>query len=183
MLLNREVTYKGHKLFVKGAIKSIDPPCTGKPSGLPRHPLAGKNCFPQQQYLVDLSKKGDQAVYDASSENRIGRKGFRHDYALKNEIKAKTCRAAGFKPEAGKNSDQFVSEEVKKLGRNAPGKLRKKYQEKLIVDLLHFLKEDIAQTNPVQVTIIRNLVGKLRRGVNHHFVPLMKPLERCTKSV
>ena len=89
MLLNREVTYKGHKLFVKGAIKSIDPPCTGKPSGLPRHPLAGKNCFSQQQYLVDLSKKRDQAVYDASSENRIGRKGFRHDYALKNEIKEK----------------------------------------------------------------------------------------------
>ena len=89
MLLNREVTYKGHKLFVKGAIKSIDPPCTGKPSGLPRHPLACKNCFSQQQYLVDLSKKRDQAVYDASSENRIGRKGFRHDHALKNEIKEK----------------------------------------------------------------------------------------------
>ena len=89
MLLNREVTYKGHKLFVKGAIKSIDPPCTGKPSGLPRHPLARKNCFSQQQYLVDLCKKRDQAVYDASSENRIGRKGFRHDYALNNEIKDK----------------------------------------------------------------------------------------------
>ena len=28
-------------------------------------------------------------MYDASSENRIGRKGFRHDYALKNEIKEK----------------------------------------------------------------------------------------------
>ena len=42
-----------------------------------------------------------------------------------------------------KDSDQFVSEEVKKLGRNAPGKLQKNYQEKLIVDLLHFLKEDI----------------------------------------
>ena len=61
------------------------------------------------------------------------------------------------------------------MGRNAPGKLRKKYQEKLIVDLLHFLKEDIHQTNAVQVTIMRNLVGKQRRGVNHHFVPLMKP--------
>ena len=74
VLLNREVTYKGQKLFVKGAVKSIDPPCTGKPSGLPRHPLTCKNCFSQRQYLVDLSKKRDQAVYDASSENRIGKK-------------------------------------------------------------------------------------------------------------
>ena len=39
VLLNREVNYKGQKLFVKGAIKSLDPPCTGKPSGLPRHPI------------------------------------------------------------------------------------------------------------------------------------------------
>ena len=76
MLLNREVTSKGHKLFVKGAIKSIDPPCTGKPSGLPRHPLACKNCFSQQQYLVDLSKNRDQAVYDASSEKEDRKKGF-----------------------------------------------------------------------------------------------------------
>ena len=45
VLLNREVTYKGQKLFVKGAIKSIDPPCTGKPSGLPRHPLTCKIVF------------------------------------------------------------------------------------------------------------------------------------------
>ena len=30
VLLNKEVTYKGQKMFVKGAIKSLDPPCTGK---------------------------------------------------------------------------------------------------------------------------------------------------------
>ena len=89
VLLNGDVTYKGHKLFARGAIKSIDPLCTGKPSGLPCHPLACKNCFSQQQYLVDLSKKRDKAVYDASSDNMIGRKGFRHDYALKNEIRKK----------------------------------------------------------------------------------------------
>ena len=76
VLLNKEVAYKGQKLFVKGAIKSLDPCCTGKPSGLPRHPLTCQNCFKQQQYLTDLSKKRDQAVYDLSSENRIGKKGF-----------------------------------------------------------------------------------------------------------
>ena len=38
---------------------------------------------------MDLSKKRDHGVYDASSENRIGKKGFRHDYAFKNERKEK----------------------------------------------------------------------------------------------
>ena len=56
-----------------------------------------------------------------------------------------------------------------------------KYQEKLTVDLLHLFKEDIDQTNPVQVTIMRNLVGKLRRGVNNHFVPLMKTIGKMRK--
>ena len=56
-----------------------------------------------------------------------------------------------------------------------------KYQEKLTVDLLHLFKEDIDQTNPVQVTIMRNLVGKLRGGVNHHFVSLMKTIGKMHK--
>ena len=56
-----------------------------------------------------------------------------------------------------------------------------KYQEKPTVDLLHLFTEDIDQTNPVQMTIIRNLVGKLRRGVNYHFVPLMKTIGKMYK--
>ena len=56
-----------------------------------------------------------------------------------------------------------------------------KYQEKLTVDLLHLFKEDIDQTNPVQVTIMRNLVGKLRRSVNNRFVPLMKTIGKMRK--
>ena len=181
VLLNREVTYKGQKLFVKGAIKSIDPPCTGKPSGLPRHPLTCKNCFSQQQYLVDLSKKRDQSVYDASSENRIGKKGFRHDYALKNEIKEKVVELQDSNRKLGKTVSSLSAKKSKTWEEMLQESCEEKYQEKLIVDLLHLFKEDIDQTNPVQVTIIRNLVGKLRRGVNHHFVPLMKTIGKMHK--
>ena len=181
VLLNREVTYKGQKLFVKGAIKSIDPPCTGKPSGLPRHPLTCKNCFSQQQYLVDLSKKRDQSVYDASSENRIGKKGFRHDYAFKNEIKEKVVELQDSNRKLGKTVTSLSAKKSKTWEEMLQESCEEKYQEKLIVDLLHLFKEDIDQTNPVQVTIIRNLVGKLRRGVNHHFVPLMKTIGKMHK--
>ncbi|KAJ7381846.1 hypothetical protein OS493_038711, partial [Desmophyllum pertusum] len=68
-----EVNYKGCKMFIKGAIKSLDPPCTGKSSGNTKHPLTCNNCFKQQQYLCDLYKKRSQASYSAD-ENRLGKK-------------------------------------------------------------------------------------------------------------
>ena len=128
---------------------------------------------------MDLSKKRDQAVYNASSDNRIGRKGFRHDYALKNEIKEKLVEEQDSNRKLGKAVTSLSVKKSKTWEEMLQESCEEKYQEKLTV----LFKEDIDQTNPVQVTIMRNLVGKLRRGVNHHFVPLMKPLERCTKSV
>ena len=41
-------------------------------------------------------------MYDASSENRIGRKGFHHDYALKNEIKEKVVEPQDSNRKLGK---------------------------------------------------------------------------------
>ena len=181
VLLNREVTYKGQKLFVKGPIKSLDPPCTGKPSGLPLHPLTCQNCFKQQQYLMDLSKKRGQAVYDLSSENRIGKKGFRHDYALKTEMREKVAELQSSNRKLGKVVSSLSLTKSKTWEEMFQESCDEKYQEKLIVDLLHLFKEDIDQTNPVQVTIIRNLVGKLKRGVNHHYLPLMKTIGKMHK--
>lgn len=91
MLLNREVNYKGQKLFVKGAIKSLDQPCRGKPSGLPHHSFTCHNSFKQQTYLVDLSKKRDQAVYHLS-----------HDYALKAEMKENVAELQSSNKKLGK---------------------------------------------------------------------------------
>ena len=56
-----------------------------------------------------------------------------------------------------------------------------KYQEKLIVDLLYLFKQDIDQSNPVQLAVIRNLVGKLRGSVNHQYLPLMKTIGKPHK--
>ena len=41
-------------------------------------------------------------MYDASSEKRIGRKGFRHDYTLKNEIKEKVVEPQDSNRKLGK---------------------------------------------------------------------------------
>ena len=181
VLLNKEVTYKGQKFFIKGAIKSLDPPCTGKPSGLPRHPLTCQNCFKQQRYLMDLCKKREQAAYDSNTENRIGRKGFRHDYALKGEMREKMAELQSSNKKLGKAVSTFPEKRSKSWEQVLQQSCNEKYQEKLIVDLLHLFKQDIDQTNPVQVTIIRNLVGKLKGGVNHHYLPLMKTIGKMHK--
>lgn len=55
------------------------------------------------------------------------------------------------------------------------------YQEKLIVDLLYLFRQDIHQSNPVQLAVIRNLVGKLKGSVNHHYLPLMKTIGKLHK--
>ena len=126
---------------------------------------------------MDLSKKRDQAVYNASSDNRIGRKGFRHDYALKNEIKEKLVEEQDSNWKLGKAVTSLSVKKSKTWEEMLQESCEEKYQEKLTV----LFKEDIDQTNPVQVTIMRNLVGKLRRGVNHHFVPLMKTIGKMHK--
>ncbi|CAH3142481.1 unnamed protein product [Porites lobata] len=56
------------------------------------------------------------------------------------------------------------------------------YQEKLIVDLLALFGEDIDTKKPIQVTVITNLVGKLKGNVNHKYVPLIKMIAKLHKT-
>ena len=56
------------------------------------------------------------------------------------------------------------------------------YQEKLIVDLLALFREDIDKTNPMQVTVLTNLVGKLKGNVNHKYTLLIKIIAKLHKT-
>ena len=144
-------------------------------------PFTCHNCFKQQIYLVDLSKKRDQAVYHLSHENRIGKKGFRYDYALKAEMKEKVAELQSSNKKLGKAVSSLSVMKPMPWEQVLQESCDEKYQEKLIVDLLHLFKQNIDQTNPVQITIIANLVGKLRGGVNHHYLPLMKSIGKMHK--
>ena len=78
----------GIKQKIAGTIKSLDPPCTGKPSGNSKHPLTCDNCHKQEHYLVDLfNKRSDAKLKNTAGASRIGETGFRHDYATKTEVK------------------------------------------------------------------------------------------------
>ena len=75
-----------HCLTVKSS--SLDPPCTGKPSGNSKNPLTCDNCHKQEHYLVDLfNKRSDAKLKNTAGASRIGERGFRHDYAKKTEVK------------------------------------------------------------------------------------------------
>ena len=144
-LLNREITHDGIKQKITGTIKSLDPPCTAKPSGNPKHPLACDNCHKQEHYLVDLfNKRSDAKLKYTAGASRIGERGFRHDYANKTDVKLHSLS------HENKNASRAVSalnkreKKCPKLGGNAARKQQHGYQRKLIVDLLTLFKQDVA---------------------------------------
>ena len=81
MTVNRKVHYDGKSIQVNAAIKSLDPPCSGKPSGNINHPFTCDNCYNLQHYLLDLHKKRSRAKLTQKGEGRVGKRGFRLDYA------------------------------------------------------------------------------------------------------
>ena len=65
------------KQKIAGTIKSLDPPCTGKPSGNSKHPSTCDNCHMQEHYLVDLfNKRSDAKLKNTAGASRIGERGF-----------------------------------------------------------------------------------------------------------
>jgi len=182
-LLNREIIHNGIKQKITGTIKSLDPPCSGKPSGNPKYPFTCDNCHKQEHYLVDLFNKRSEGKLKNTAASRMGKRGFRHDYAKKTEVKA-TIHSLSLE---NKNVSRAVSA-LKKRERSVQGweemlheSCKHGYQEKLIVDLLTLFKQDIDVTRPVQIAILANLVGKLKGTVNHHYIPLIKTIGKMHK--
>lgn len=135
----------GIKQKIAGTIKSLDPPCTGKPSGNSKHPSTCDNCHMQEHYLVDLfNKRSDAKLKNTAGASRIGERGFRHDYAKKTEVKLHSLshenKNASRAVSALKKREMSVQSWEEMLHESS----QHGYQEKLIVDLLTLLKQDVA---------------------------------------
>ena len=74
--VNRKVHYDGKSIQVNAAIKSLDPPCSGKPSGNINHPFTCDNCYNLQHYLLNIHKKRSRAKLTQKGEGRVGKRGF-----------------------------------------------------------------------------------------------------------
>ena len=55
-------------------------------------------------------------------------------------------------------------------------------EQKLMVDLARLFKSGIASRKPVQILVLKNLISKLRRKNNHHYVSLIKDLSGVFKN-
>ena len=181
--VNKKVYLDGKSIFINAAIKSLDPLCLGKPSGNINHPFTCDNCYKLRHYLIDLQKKRSQAKLKVEEEGRVGKRGFRLDYATQTEVKEKLNLLTSQKKKLEETivkinpkRDEFSWEEM------LHNSCKHDYQEKLIVDLLALFREDIDTKKPIQVTVLTNLVGKLKGNVNHKYVPLIKMIAKLHKT-
>ena len=180
---NKNVYLDGKSIFINAAIKSLDPLCLGKPSGNINHPFTCDNCYKLRHYLIDLQKKRSQAELKVEEEGRVGKRGFRLGYATQTEVKEKLNLLTSQKKKLEETivkinpkRDELSWEEM------LHNSCKHDYQEKLIVDLLALFGEDIDTKKPIQVTVITNLVGKLKGNVNHKYVPLIKMIAKLHKT-
>ena len=181
--VNKNVYLDGKSIFINAAIKSLDPLCLGKPSGNINHPFTCDNCYKLRHYLIDLQKKRSQAKLKVEEEGRVGKRGFRLDYATQTEVKEKLNLLTSQKKKLEETivkinpkRDELSWEEM------LHNSCKHDYQEKLIVDLLALFREDIDTKKPIQVTVLTNLVGKLKGNVNHKYVPLIKMIAKLHKT-
>jgi len=47
-------------------------------------------------------------------------------------------------------------------------------EQKVITDLMLLFEKNVSSTNPMQITVLRNLVGKLKSKNNHKFLDIVK---------
>ena len=116
-------------------------------------------------------------------EGRDGKRGFRVDYATQTEVKEKLNLLTSQKKKLEKTivkinpkRDALSWEEM------LHNSCKHDYQEKLIVDLLALFREDIDTKKTIQVTVLTNLVGKLKGNVNHKYVSLIKMIAKLHKT-
>ena len=183
--VNRKVHYDGKSIQINAAIKSLDPPCSGKPSGNINHPFTCDNCYNLQHYLLDLHKKRPRAkLTQKGEEGRVGKRGFRLDYATQTELKEKLHTVTAEKRNLEKTvlTIRIQQRDVLSWEEMLHNSCKHGYQEKLIVDLLALFREDIDIKKPVQVTVLTNLVGKLKGNVSHKYIPLIKMIAKLHKT-
>ena len=157
-------------VHIRGGIKSLDPPYEEEALSSGKHSYTCKNCW----RAGSLDRK----------TNRLGLRGFNKRYAKKGEVidtlEIETQRR------------RIAEEKVKQLVRITLSK--KEWEERLhdscmngedqrlAIDLVCLLKMGISDSNPIQLMVIRNLVSKLQKANNHHYVDLVKDISGLFKN-
>ena len=119
-----------------------------------------------------------------NKKNRLGRKGFNKRYAKKDEV------TSALEVESQKR--RTAEAKVKQLIRISlsPKEWKERLHDsclngedqRLAIDLVRLLKMGVSEKNPMQILVIRNLVSKLKKANNHHYVDLVKDISGLFKN-
>lgn len=179
------VLLDGQKVEIEGGIKSLDPPCLSFAYNAGEHPFTCKNCHEQLRDLKNLIRKRTKATYEIErNKTRVGLKGFRNGYAKHGEELKALKQSQSAKKEAEEKSNALIKE------LNKPQKWTDLLlqsclngdEAKLVEDLVKLLQAGVSESKPIQITVIRNLVSKLKSKNNTKYVEIIKDLSAVHKN-
>lgn len=180
--INEMVEIKGQKTLILGSIRSLFPPCKRYARTIGPHPYTCDNCYSQRKYLKAKITQMEAAVYK-SIPNRCGLKGMRRDLLTGKELRESIQREHVENKALKKTvvslqkDNQILSLEEGLIRASDQGD-----QDRFVMDLIYLLKNHVLQKSTVQFEILKNLVSKLRKGVNHRFSTLAIEISRLCRN-
>ena len=180
---NSDIKINGKLVSIRGAIKSIFPPCLMVASPIGSHPHVCENCFLHKAYLSRrLAERSTQVL---PPSDRIGKKGMRNDYLTVTEEQK---RANMLKIEL--DHTKKVNKNLRRTARTA-GEWYRTLQDSIdtndanrffteCLDLFRQRKDDEFS---LQMLVLKNLVTKIKRGRNHQYSDLIRRIGKLHKNV
>ena len=181
--LSQEVMVNGKVVHIKGGIKSLQPPCKEEALSSGKHPYTCDNCFLQLRELQDTLRHRRYGSLEGV-DNRLGLRGFNKRYAKKGEamdtLKIETQRRR--MAEAKVKQMIQVQWSPKDWEQRLHDSCINGEDQRLVIDLVRLLKMGMSQSSPIQMMVLRNLISKLQKGNNHHYVGLVKDISGLFKN-
>ena len=181
--MNEFINVHGRDVKITGGIKSIDPPCLEEAMSHGAHPFTCLNCAKQERELKNTLHHRLTGRLQGN-ENRLGQAGFNKRYARKGELEEALNKEGQLRKAAQKQVRELAR--VQLAPKDVEDCLMDSCitgdEQKLVVDLVRLFSSGTGQKKPVQILVLKNLVSKLLRNNNHHYVSLIKDLSGVFKS-
>ena len=181
--ISKSVSIHGKIVQIRGGIKSLDPPCQEEASSCGNHPFTCDNCHSQLRELKDILQHRKAGTLN-SKANRLGLSGFNKRYAKKGEA----VNALEIETQKRKLSETKMKQLIranlspKDWEESLHSACLNGEDQRLVVNLVRLLRIGVSRHRPMQIMVIRNLVSKLQKANNHHYVDLVKDISALFKN-
>jgi len=181
--LSKDVLVNGKVVDIRGGIKSLQPPRQEEALSYGKHPLTCENCFRQLRELKDIIQhRKSGSLY--TKTNRLGLSEFNKRYARRGEA----VDALEIETHKRKQSEAKMKQLVratltpKEWEDSLHAACLNGEDQRLVISLVRLLRMGISERSPMQMLVIRNLVSKLQKANNHHYVDLVKDISGLFKN-